>query len=227
MRRIILFDIDGTLIRGGPAKHSFVDAMVETYGMPGDFERVSFAGKTDPQIARELLAGAGIGHTQILDGLDLLFERYLVNLEARLPADPVTVLPGVPELLDALDDVDDVGVGLLTGNVVGGARLKLSSGDLWERFTFGSYGSDHAERDELPAIAIQRARDLWGERVAAEHAVVVGDTPKDVQCGRAGGTRTLAVATGGFTIAELATHEPDHLLENMRDTERVVELLIA
>ena len=227
MRRIILFDIDGTLIRGGPAKHSFVDAMVETYGMPGDFERVSFAGKTDPQIARELLAGAGIGHTQILDGLDLLFERYLVNLEARLPADPVTVLPGVPELLDALDDVDDVGVGLLTGNVVGGARLKLSSGDLWERFTFGSYGSDHSERDELPAIAIQRARDLWGERVAAEHAVVVGDTPKDVQCGRVGGTRTLAVATGGFTIAELATHEPDHLLENMRDTERVVELLIA
>jgi phosphoglycolate phosphatase-like HAD superfamily hydrolase len=73
MRRIILFDIDGTLISGGPAKHSFVDAMVETYGMPGDFERVSFAGKTDPQIARELLAGAGIGHTQILDGLDLLF----------------------------------------------------------------------------------------------------------------------------------------------------------
>jgi phosphoglycolate phosphatase len=137
------------------------------------------------------------------------------------------VLPGVPELLDALDGFDDVGVGLLTGNVVGGARLKLSSGGLWERFTFGSYGSDHAERDELPAIAIQRARDLWGERVPAEHAVVVGDTPKDIQCGRAGGTRTLAVATGGFTMAELATHEPDHLLENMSETERVVELLIA
>ena len=227
MRRIILFDIDGTLIRGGPAKRSFVDAMVETYGIPGDFERVSFAGKTDPQIAQELLAGAGISRAQILDGLDLLFERYLVNLEERLPDDPVTVLPGVPELLDALDDVDDVGVGLLTGNVVGGARMKLSSGGLWERFTFGSYGSDHAERDELPAIAVQRARDLWGERVAAEHAVVVGDTPKDVQCGRAGGTRTLAVATGSFTIGELATHEPDHLLENLSDTERVVEVLIA
>jgi phosphoglycolate phosphatase-like HAD superfamily hydrolase len=227
MRRIILFDIDGTLIRGGPAKHSFVDAMVETYGTPGDFERVSFAGKTDPQIVQELLAGAGISNAQIVDRLDLMFERYLVNLEARLPADPVTVLPGVSELLDALDDVDDVGVGLLTGNVVGGARLKLSSGGLWERFTFGSYGSDHAERDELPSIAVQRARDLWGDRVAAEHAVVVGDTPKDVQCGRAGGTRTLAVATGGFTIEELATHEPDHLLENLSDTERVVELLIA
>ena len=227
MRRIILFDIDGTLIRGGPAKHSFVDAMVETYGTPGDFERVSFAGKTDPQIVQELLAGAGISNAQIVDRLDLMFERYLVNLEARLPADPVTVLPGVSELLDALDDVDDVGVGLLTGNVVGGARLKLSSGGLWERFTFGSYGSDHAVRDELPSIAVQRARDLWGERVAAEHAVVVGDTPKDVQCGRAGGTRTLAVATGGFTIEELATHEPDHLLENLSDTERVVELLIA
>lgn len=227
MRRIILFDIDGTLVRGGPAKHAFVDAMRETFGTPGDFERVSFAGKTDPQIARELLAGAGVDHRSIDEGLSDLFSRYLAYLEARLPDDPVDVLPGVPALLDALTHVEDVGIGLLTGNIAGGARLKLSSGGLWGRFSFGSYGSDHEERDELPAIAVGRARELWGERVTPQGAVVVGDTPRDVACGKAGGTRTLAVATGAFSVTDLRSTEPDHVLDDLTDTDRVVEILTS
>jgi phosphoglycolate phosphatase-like HAD superfamily hydrolase len=227
MRRIILFDIDGTLVRGGPAKHAFVDAMTETYGTPGDFERVSFAGKTDPQIARELLRGVGLSHEDVDAGLEELWVRYLGYLEARLEDDPVHVLPGVTDVLLALDEHPDVGVGLLTGNIVGGARLKLASGGLWDHFTFGSYGSDHEERDELPAIAVDRARGLWGEAVRAEGAVVVGDTPRDVACGRAGGTRTLAVATGTFTVEELRAAGPDHVLDDLRSTTSVVELLIA
>lgn len=225
MRTIVLFDIDGTLVRGGPAKHAFVDAMRETYGTPGDFERVSFAGKTDPQIARELLAGAGLAHEAIDEGLEHLWSRYLGYLEARLADDPVAVLPGVPELLDALALLDDVGVGLLTGNIAGGARLKLSSGGLWGHFSFGSYGSDHEERDELPAIAVDRARELWGDRVSAGGAIVVGDTPRDVACGKAGGTRTLAVATGAFSATDLRSTGPDHLLDDLSDTDRVVEIL--
>jgi len=227
MRRIILFDIDGTLVWGGPAKYAFVDAMKETYGTPGDFERVSFAGKTDPQIARELLLGVGLEPREIDRGFDRLWNRYLTHLEERLPADPVTVLPGVPELLNALRDFADVGVGLLTGNIAGGARLKLSSGGLWEHFAFGSYGSDHEERDELPAIAVGRARSLWGDVVTADAAVVVGDTPRDVACGKAGGTRTLAVATGTFTSAELAVAGPDHVLEDLTETDRVLDLLVG
>jgi len=227
MRRIILFDIDGTLVWGGPAKDAFVDAMISTFGTPGDFERVSFAGKTDPQIARELLAGAGIEHEEIASGLDRLFEMYLSNLHERLPDNPVEVLPGVPALLDALATIDDVGVGLLTGNIVGGAQLKLSSGGLWEHFTFGSYGSDHAERDELPAIAVGRARELWGDAVSAESAIVVGDTPRDVQCGKVGGTRTLAVATGSFSVDELAATKPDQVLDDLTDTDAVIDFLVA
>jgi phosphoglycolate phosphatase len=227
MRRIVLFDIDGTLVWGGPAKDSFVDAMIETYGTPGDFERVSFAGKTDPQIARELLASAGIDQEQIENGLERLFELYLDNLGARIPEDPVEVLPGVPELLEALADIDDVGVGLLTGNIIGGARLKLGSGGLWEHFAFGSYGSDHAERDALPAIAVGRARDLWGSGVSPERAIVVGDTPRDVQCGKVGGTRTLAVATGSFGVEELAATGADHVLQDLTRTDAVIELLVA
>ena len=118
MRRIILFDIDGTLVRGGPAKYAFVDAIRETFGTPGDFERVSFAGKTDPQIARELLVGEGISRQTIDEGLHDLFSRYLAYLEARLPEDPVAVLPGVRDLLDALGHFEDVGIGLLTGNIL-------------------------------------------------------------------------------------------------------------
>jgi phosphoglycolate phosphatase len=227
MRRLILFDIDGTLLWGGPAKHAFVDAMMETYGTPGDHELVSFAGKTDPQIARELLVGVGLEAEEIERGFERLWHRYLTHLEERLREDPVEVLPGVAALLDALAEHDDVGVGLLTGNIEGGARLKLDSGGLWGRFTFGSYGSDHEERDELPAIAVLRARALWGEAVRAEHAIIVGDTPRDVACGRAGGTRTLAVATGSYSIGELEAVGPDHALEDLSSTLHVMDLLLT
>ena len=226
MHRIILFDIDGTLVSGGPAKSSFVDAMHEVYGTAGDFENVSFAGKTDPQIVRELLKSTGTPENEIEGGLEELFNRYLGYLETRLPRNPVRVLPGVKELLSALSRHDDVGLGLLTGNVVGGARLKLASGDLWEWFDFGSYGSDHENRDELPAIAVSRACDLWGEIVTTDQAIVVGDTPRDVQCGQVGGTKTMAVATGSFTVEELRACSPDYVLEDFSSTAVVIDLLL-
>jgi phosphoglycolate phosphatase-like HAD superfamily hydrolase len=227
MRRLILFDIDGTLVWGGPAKHAFVDALVETYGTSGSVEMVSFAGKTDPQIARELLVGAGLQRAEIDEGLERLWERYLAHLEERLSDDPVEVLPGVGDLLSVLAEHDDIGVGLLTGNIHGGARLKLDSGGLWGHFRFGSYGSDHEERDELPAIAVSRARALWGDLVRAEAAIVVGDTPRDVACGRAGGTRTLAVATGSYSLQELEAVGPDHVLPDLSATLDVLDLLLA
>ncbi|MDX1648147.1 MAG: HAD family hydrolase [Longimicrobiales bacterium] len=227
MRSLILFDIDGTLVQGGPAKTAFVDAMTETYGTPGPLRDVSFAGKTDPQIARELLLGAGLSHEEIDEGFERLWDRYLTNLEALLPRDPVRVLPGVVELLDVLARLEAVGVGLLTGNIEGGARLKLSSGGLWEHFRFGSFGSDHEERDRLPAIAVGRARELYGDMVSPELAVVVGDTPRDVACGKAGGTRTVAVATGSYSHQDLASSGPDHLLHDLSSTSEVVDLLVG
>jgi phosphoglycolate phosphatase-like HAD superfamily hydrolase len=227
VRSIILFDIDGTLVWGGPAKHAFVDAMTETYGTAGDFERVSFAGKTDPQIARELLASAGMRDAEIEAGFDALWTRYLSHLEARLPDHPVEVLPGVPELLGRLAEYTDVGIGLLTGNIAGGARLKLQSGGLWDHFVFGSYGSDHEERDALPAIAVGRARDLWGDAVHPARAIVVGDTPRDVACGKAGGTRTLAVATGSFSVEVLSQTGADHVLVDLSSTTDVLDLLLG
>lgn len=225
MRRLILFDIDGTLVSGGPAKYAFERAMRETYGTIGDVAGVSFAGKTDPQIARELLGGAGFDQDSIDAGLSELWERYVVHLEERLDDTPMRVLPGIPRLLDALADLEGVGLGLLTGNIMRGAELKLGSAGLWDRFAIGGFGSDHEERDELPAVALERARVHWKVALAATDAVVVGDTPRDVGCGRAGGTRTLAVATGSYVVAELAEAGADHVLEDLSSTVDVVTLL--
>jgi phosphoglycolate phosphatase len=227
MRRLILFDIDGTLVSGGPAKLAFETAMVETFGTAGDVSGVSFAGKTDPQIARELLSGAGFSRETIDERLPHLWRRYVAHLETRLPTLPVTVLPGVRELLDALALVEGAALGLLTGNIADGARLKLGSAGLWDRFGIGGFGSDHEVRDRLPAIAIERARIRWGHALGPEHTIVVGDTPRDVGCGRAGGTRTLAVATGRFGTADLERAGADHVLADLSATERVVELLTS
>ena len=225
MRRLILFDIDGTLVSGGPAKHAFEAAMVETYGTLGDVEGVSFAGKTDPQIARELLTRAGFERVAIDAGFPELWERYSVHLEERLEDMPMHILPGVVELLDELAGVEGVGLGLLTGNIMRGAELKLGSAGLWERFAIGSFGSDHEERDELPAVALQRARAHWSVAIEAKSAVIVGDTPRDVGCGLAGGTRTLAVATGSYVAAELSEAGAHHVVEDLSATVDVVTLL--
>jgi len=227
VKRLVLFDIDGTLVWGGPAKEAFHHAMVETFGTAGDIEVHSFAGKTDPQIARELLRGTGMYDGDIDDGFPALWERYLRHLEARLADHPVDVLPGVADLLEALGRLRDTGVGLLTGNIAGGARLKLRSAGLLEHFAVGSYGSDHEERDELPAIALRRARETWGVTFRPEDVVVVGDTPRDVQCGRRESLRTLGVATGHFGVDALVDAGADHVVRDLSDTEGVLTVLTA
>ena len=225
MRRLILFDIDGTLLKGGPAKEAFTAAMAETYGSVRPPKRVSFGGKTDPQIARELLTLVGLDDDTVDSGLPKLWPRYLAHLEVGLDDRPMTVLPGVRELLDALKVFDDIALGLVTGNIFGGAKLKLSSAKLWGRFQVGGFGSDHEERDELPAIALKRARAHWETHLSADETFIVGDTPRDVACGRAGGTRTLAVATGTYAAGELEATGADYVLEDLSVTPEVVELL--
>jgi phosphoglycolate phosphatase len=227
VKRLVLFDIDGTLVWGGPAKEAFHQAMVETFGTAGDIEVHSFAGKTDPQIARELLTGAGMHDGDIEDGFPGLWVRYLGHLEERLVDRPMDVLPGVADLLEALGRHADVGLGLLTGNIAGGARLKLRSAGLLEHFVMGSYGSDHEERDELPAIALRRAEETWGVTFPPEDVIVVGDTPRDVQCGRKEDLRTLAVATGHFGVDALVEAGADHVVRDLTDTDGVMTVLTA
>lgn len=227
MRRLVLFDIDGTLLAtGGPAKEAFQLAMMETYGTVGDIEVVSFAGKTDPQIARELLRGAGLADDAIDEGMPELWKRYLSHLEVALVDRPMHALPGVEELLAELGRRStEFALGLLTGNIRFGATLKLRSAGLDGHFEMGSFGSDSEERDDLPGIALRRARERWGVTFRGSDVYVVGDTPRDVACGLKEGTRTLAVATGHFGEGELRAAGADHVVADLSATGRVLELL--
>jgi phosphoglycolate phosphatase-like HAD superfamily hydrolase len=226
MRRLVLFDIDGTLVRGSAARGAFEVALRAAYGTAGAIDTHDFSGKTDPQIARELMTGAGFDPARVDAGLPALFERYLAELEARLPAAPMRVLPGVRELLDALDRSGDALLGLVTGNVIGGARLKLGSVGLFDRFPVGGFGSDDEVRNHLPAVAIARAREAWGRDFDRSDVWIVGDTPLDVACGRHEGVRTMAVATGRHSVEQLAGCGPDAVVEDFTDLERTLGTLL-
>ena len=226
MRRLVLFDVDGTVLSGGPAREAFFVALGAVFGTAGPIDGWEFSGKTDPQIARELLTEAGIEPARIDESLPAVWVRYLAEMEARLLDSPTRALPGVAELLGGLGE-RAAATALLTGNVAGGARLKLDSAGLGGWFPVGAFGSDHEVRNELPAVAIRRAEVHWGARFPAGEVVVVGDTPRDVACGQAHGTRTVAVATGRFDVDALEGTGADVVLESLQETDRALHAILS
>ncbi len=226
-RRLVLFDLDGTVLSGGPAKRAFELALLDVFGTAGPIHEWEFSGKTDPQIARELLTEAGIGNEAVDSGLPALWKRYLEEMEERLQACPTRPLPGVTELLPALEATGGAAMAMLTGNVIGGARLKLGSAGLSSWLSVGAFGSDHEARNALPAVAIQRAEEHWGVRFGADEVVVVGDTPRDVECGRSNGTRTVAVATGHFGVDTLARAGADVVLESLVEVDLALTAILS
>lgn len=231
--KLVLFDIDGTiLLTDGAGKRAIHRALVEVFGGTGPDDH-RFDGKTDPQIVRELMRMEGHGDEHIDAHMSPLLERYVAYLdeELRIGASGVRgvrVMPGVRELLDALDTRDDVLLGLLTGNLAAGARAKLGSAGIDpDRFRVGAYGSDHETRGELPAVAQRRARDELGVDVSGRDVVVIGDTPADIACGRGIGARAIAVATGGYSIEELLAHSPAAVFADLSPTVDVVNAILA
>lgn len=225
MRKLVLFDIDGTLVNTqGAGARAFRRAMIEVYGETGPIDAYDFHGRTDPQIARALLRLAGLQDEAIDRGLSDLWTAYLRELTVELdrPDSEVRVLDGVAALLDALHATGEHLVALLTGNIEPGARLKLRAAGLWHRFDFGAYGSDHERRDRLPAVAVRRARERAGIDFRGRDIVIVGDTPFDVSCGRSLGVWAVAVATGKHSTRELEAVGADVVLQDLSDTERAV-----
>lgn len=227
MQRLILLDIDGTILTSnGAAARPFRRALQEVFGTSGPLNGYSFAGKTDPQIARDLLLLAGLEEDHITEGLERIWPLYVKGLREEFDAAPVLLLPGVAELLDALESRPSAVLGLLTGNVVEGARLKLAAAGVgFDRFSVGAFGSDHADRRELPAVAIERAERRFGHRFEGKSVVIIGDTPHDIACGEHLGVRTIAVATGSYSPEELAACGPDHLFGSLEDTEAVLDAI--
>lgn len=228
--KLVLFDIDGTiLLTDGAGKRAIHRALVEIFGATGPDDH-AFGGKTDPQIARELMRLVGHGDDHIDARMTELLDRYVGYLheELRSGADGVRVMPGVRELLDALDERDDVIVGLLTGNLEEGARAKLRSAGIDPgRFVVGAYGSDHEERGALPAVAQQRAREQLGIHITGTDVVVIGDTPADIHCGRGVGARVIAVATGQYSVSELWEHTPAAVFADLSPTGDVIRVILA
>ena len=209
--KLLLFDVDGTLILSGGAGLRALDrAFAKRHNKVGATEILRLGGRTDPWIVHDLYR-QHLGLTPDAAETRAFLDDYLVFLEQEVPASQsYRLMPGLPDVLEDLEAQGYV-VGLATGNVRAGARLKLARGGLWSRFSFGGFGDDSADRGELVQIAATRAP----HRFAPDDIWVIGDTPLDVAAARAAGFRALAVATGGYTADDLRAARPDVLLETL------------
>lgn len=213
---IILFDIDGTLVRtGGAGKSAMESALRETFGLPAVLDKVPYSGRTDRAIARDLLAVHGIEPTPA--NQRTLQEEYLARLPASLAALGGNVCPGIRELLAGLEGESGVVLGLLTGNVRAGARQKLGHFGLWDYFFGGGFGDEHYDRDDVARSALAEIRGHLNRDVDPADVWVVGDTPLDVQCARAIGAKAVAVATGWHPHSELLGCGPDLIFDDLSD----------
>ncbi len=218
---ILLFDIDGTLIHtGGAGGAALREAFRKEFGIdrPG---QVPFSGRTDRGIGTSLFQLHGIEDSD--DNWRRLHDGYVTRLADELPRREGRILPGILTLLERLTARDDVVLGLLTGNVLAGARIKLQYFGLYNHFQFGGFGDDHRDRDEVARTAMGAAREFVNGRFT--DVWVIGDTPLDVSCARAINARVIAVATGIHPHEELAAAEPDHLLNDLSDTDQLFSLL--
>ncbi|HKC25896.1 MAG TPA: HAD family hydrolase [Thermoanaerobaculia bacterium] len=228
-RRLLLFDVDGTLLSSGPrGRRVFADALTEVFGTCGDVDGFRFEGKLDPAIVAELMEGAGIAPDVVRASLSRALTRYLDALEAAFTeGGPPTLKPGVAALLDALEAEPSAVRALLTGNVERGARLKLTAAGLWHRFAFGVWGDEGACREDLGPRALERARAVTRIEFTGKECVVIGDSRHDVACGLALGARVVAVATGQTSAADLAAAGAHVVLQDFSDLERAREAILA
>ncbi len=228
-RRLVLFDIDGTiLLTAGAGRRAITAALGEAIGDHSAFARVRFDGKTDPQIVSELLSVAGHEPPHAEDRVRALCQRYVALLAEELQGTRgMQLMPGIPAILDRLEAEPGAVLGLLTGNLVRGAELKLcAAGVDPSRFRVGAYGSDAAHRPELPAIAARRAAPFFGRVPTGAEVVIVGDTPADIACGAGIGARAVAVATGSYSLADLEACRPHAVFEDLADTDRVLAAIL-
>jgi phosphoglycolate phosphatase-like HAD superfamily hydrolase len=213
--RLVLFDIDGTLIRtGGAGVNAFGRAFETEFQIPNGAAQIKFSGRTDTSIAREMFLQNGVEPSPA--NLSRFFDSYVFWLDYLLTQTNGAVVAGVWEFIHQLHGLPDrPAMGLLTGNIRLGAEIKLRHYELWELFQTGAFADDHEDRDQIAAIAKNRGSRLLNQDLRGDQILVVGDTPRDIQCARAIGAKMLVVATGGAKLDELKAHEPDWLVENL------------
>jgi phosphoglycolate phosphatase-like HAD superfamily hydrolase len=224
LKTLLLWDIDGTLITSaGAGIRALRPPLLELFGVPTDLADIDFAGRTDRVIFRQIFARHGIPDTE--DNFLRYLDGYLARLPAELHHPGAVVLPGVSSLLETAAARPDITQALLTGNVRRAARVKLAHHGLWEFFPFGAFADDSELRNDLGPHALRRAREHTGVTFPADRVWIIGDTPHDIACGRAIGANTLAVATGGHSVAALSAHQPTAILSDLGDTDTFWRLI--
>jgi phosphoglycolate phosphatase-like HAD superfamily hydrolase len=223
---LLLWDIDGTLVctdRAG--ERSLLIMIKQLYGRDfGDKLPVNLAGRTDTAIARDILFHLGIEATPEEEAR--FRDTYLEFLPKTLPTGNSKLHPGIPQALEAVHAHPEIHQGLLTGNHEAGAKLKLGHLGIWHYFEFGAFADDSAIRDELGPFALKRAKEKLGIDFPPERVFVIGDTPHDVACGKAIGAKTIAVATGSFSVAELEACQPTYTFADFSATEALLRVVV-
>jgi phosphoglycolate phosphatase len=223
MIRLVLFDIDGTLIQsGGAGEKAFARVCHNEFNIPNGTMHLRFAGRTDPSIVREFFLRHQIEPSQA--NFMRFFDAYVFWLDHMLGQLSGRVLPGVERLIGELRALPQApAIGLLTGNIRLGAQIKLNHYQLWHHFQTGGFGDDHEDRNKIAIIARDRGMALLKEKLRGDQVLVIGDTPLDIECAQAIDARVLAVATGSFGVEQLAVHQPTWARENLENV-RVEEL---
>lgn len=232
MERLVLFDIDETITSSdGAGRRAIGRALCDIYGIDASKITVSMSGKTDPQILREIFKASEKSDEEIdelLNRKEEMFEIYLGLLEEEIKNAKYFIMhEGVVELLDSLTVHDHGYLGLLTGNIERGARMKLDQFGLNKYFPLGAYGSDHANRMELPEIATLRAREHFKVHFRPDQVVIIGDSIYDVLCAKGYGAKSIAVNTGKTSRTDLEEQKPDYLFDSLADTNAVMEAIFA
>jgi phosphoglycolate phosphatase-like HAD superfamily hydrolase len=215
---------------GGAAREAFGRGIQEASGRAISLEGTSFIGRTDPQIAREVLERHGVDGEEIEPAIQETIRLYLHHFAGILPSHKgARLLPGVRALLEALSGMEGVHPAILTGNVEAGARLKLDYFGLTGFFDFGlsCFGNDDADRYRLPGLALRRAQAALGNTITGSQLVIIGDSEHDVLCGRSVGARSIAVGTGWTAAATLRSLRPDHFLADFSDTRASVAAIMG
>jgi phosphoglycolate phosphatase len=230
-KRLVLLDIDGTLLwPDGAGRAAMRGALERIYGTAGEVDRFPFRGHTDRYIVHTLLRAEGLLDDVIGARFDQLGEVMVAELKERLANGEhhIRRCPGALELVLALAARDDALLGLLTGNFYQTAAVKLQAAGFDPAlFRVGAYGSEAEGRDELPPLAVARAKELAGAEFAGKQIVIIGDTAHDVTCGRGVGARSIAVMTGWTDRAEIEVAQPDYLFDDLADTKTVLAAIYA
>ena len=227
LKKLILWDIDGTLIVShGAGFRAMERALMQRFGLKCDIRLINWDGRTDSWIAGEVLRTVGLPVTP--QNTHDYLEAYLEILPLELQAGPQgRVLPGILELLETLRLRPDAAQGLLTGNLERGARIKLTHFKVWHYFQFGAYADDSPSRNDLGPHALRRAKEKHAVEFTPDRTFIIGDTPHDIECGQVIGARTIAVATGKYSRAELAALQPTAVFENFADTAAFLRVINA